>query len=100
MIPSGCTCTNYFAFPFKESNVEVLYITYKQANHIVFEKELADITFSEGEISVQLKQEDTILLQDKVRIKAQIRGRLTDGTAIKSNIVEASSDELLKEGVI
>ena len=100
MIPRGCTCTAYYDFPFKEDDVDVLYVTYEQANHIVFEKTIDDCTFLDGEIEVKLGQDDTILLQEKIRIRMQIRGKLNDGSTFKSDVVEASTDELIKEGVI
>ena len=100
MIPRGCTCTAYYDFPFKENDVDTLFVTYEQANKIVFEKSIDDCTFLDGEIEVKLEQEDTILLEEKIRIRMQIRGKLNDGSAFKSDVVEASTDELIKEGVI
>lgn len=100
MIPKGCTGRNHFKFPYTKDEVEVVYITYVQSNNIVFEKNINDCSFSEGRISVDLSQEETLMLSDKVAIKAQIRVRLKNGVTTKSNIVEARTDYLLKDGVI
>ena len=100
MIPKGCTDRNHFKFPYTKDEVEVVYITYVQNHNTVFEKTIDDCTFGEGRISVDLSQEETLRLSDKIAIKAQIRVRLKNGMTTKSNIVEARTDYLLKDGMI
>lgn len=100
MIPKGCTCENSFSVPFLEENVACLRITYKQNGVIKIEKNLEDCTFKNGKVYVALTQEDTLKLDDKGIIKIQIRGRLEDGAATKSNIIETYTDEVLCNEVI
>lgn len=100
MIPKGCTGKNYFRFPYMGDDVAAVYVTYVQNGNVVFEKNINDCTFSEGKLTVELSQEETLMLTDKVAIKAQIRVRLKNGSVTKSNIVEARTDSLLKDGVI
>lgn len=100
MIPKGCTGKNHFRFPYSGDEVAAVFITYTQNGNTVFEKTINDCSFSEGRVSVDLSQEETLMLTDQVAIKAQIRARLKNGKVTKSNIVEARTDYLLKDGVI
>ena len=100
MIPKGCTGKNHFRFPDSKDDVETIYITYVQNGNVVIEKNIDDCSFSEGKVSVNLSQKETLMLTDKTAIKAQIRTRLKNGVVTKSNIVEARTDYLLKDGEI
>lgn len=100
MIPRGCTVQNSFTFPFESSEVEALYITYVQLGSVVFEKTLADCLIGGGVLTTDLSQEDTLKLLTGQKIQIQIRVRLTDGRATKSNILETKTDDVLKDGVI
>ena len=100
MIAKGCTCKNVFTFPFVESDVDVIFITYQQDNKTVFEKELKDCSFSEGKISVILTQEDTLKLKNDSKVELQIRVKLKDGTVTKSKVIKTFTDVILKNEVI
>lgn len=99
-IATGCTPINRFYFPYRESEIAVLYITYVQNGETVLEKTKADCTFGEDVISVQLSQADTLRFMSGVKGSVQIRFRRTDNTAGKSDIMYYSVDELLKGGEI
>lgn len=100
VISKGCTAVNTFKFPFAPESVSALYITYQQFNVTVLEYDLSQITFGEDSIIVYLSQEDTLRLDEKTPIHIQIRVKFYDGTANKSNTVVATTDEVLKDGVI
>ena len=100
MIAKGCTCKNSFLFPFAESDVVVIYITYQQNGKIVIEKELEDCTFLDGRVYVTLTQEDTVKFDNDAIVRIQIRTRLKDGLVSKTKIFETYTDELLKDEVI
>ena len=101
IIPKGCTCKNSFDFPYSQQEVTTLFITYKQNKVVINEKALEDCVFeSNGKIAVNLSQEQTLRFEDDVPIKVQIRATLRNGAAIKSNVLEAFTDIVLKEGVI
>lgn len=100
MIARGCTCKNVFSIPFDGGNIEKLFITYQQGGKMVLEKELADCEFSDGTVSVELSQEDTLVFVHGVVIKIQIRVKLKDGTVTKSNIIDTYADQILKNEVI
>lgn len=100
-ISSGCTVTNTFSLPCGEEDIAVLYITYQQNDVTVLEKTKEDCNFEGTTAIVRLSQEDTLKFpQDDGQIRIQIRLRTIEGTVMKSNIMTASPDALLKQGVI
>ena len=100
MIATGCTCKNTFTFPYNKNDVELLFITYQQSGQTVFEKQIGDCEISDGCVSVLLTQEETLKLHNKSIVKIQIRVKLTNGNVTKSNVIEASTDVVLKNEVI
>lgn len=101
VIHRGSLESHTFDFPFMQSMVASLYITYDQLGSTVIEKELADCIFSDNQVTVELGQEDTLKMIPKQKVLIQIRGRLTNNVPIVSNIMQAKVDgELLKEGVV
>lgn len=100
-ISSGCTVTNTFSLPCGEEDIAVLYITYQQNDITVLEKTKEDCNFEGTTAIVRLSQEDTLKFpQEDGQIRIQLRLRTVEGTAMKSTVLTASPDELLKPGVI
>lgn len=95
----GTTPTNVFNVDVDLTNAEVIYITYKQQNKVVFEKEKSDITVTETALTVKLTQEETLKLTER-EVEIQIRARFSDGTALASNIIKTTASKILKDGVI
>lgn len=95
----GTTPTNVFNVDVDLTNAEVIYITYKQQNKVVFEKEKSDITVTENSLTVKLTQEETLKLTER-EVEIQIRARFSDGTALASNIIKTTANKILKDGVI
>lgn len=100
MIPRGCTVQNSFAIPYKASEVAVVWVTYVQSGDIVIDKITADCIISDSKVTLGLSQEETLKLKPWAKIQIQIRIRLHDGRATKSNIIETTTDRVLKEMVI
>lgn len=100
IIPKGCTVVNTFTVPFNREDIDVIYITYQQSGRTIIEKTVSDCVFRDGKILVDLSQEDTLLFNNSYIIQIQIRIRLKNGVATKSNIINVNTDELLKKGVI
>lgn len=100
MIPKGCTAVNTFTVPFTSAELSACYVTYSQGLKVVIEKSIGDFTISNGILTVYLKQEDTISLDSNTSIRIQIRARCTTGDVIKSNIINTTTDEILKRGII
>lgn len=95
----GTTPTHIFNVNVDLSEAEVIYITYKQSDSIVVEKEKADCTVTGETISVKLTQEDTLKF-NTAPVEIQIRARFPDGSAIASNIMQTTVTRILKGGVI
>ena len=95
MIEKGCTCKNTFTFPFAEDEVKAVRITYWQGGKVLFNKELYDCAFSEGEVTVHLNQEETLMFDSSQVIKIQLKIRLVGDVVVKSNIIETITDEVL-----
>ena len=101
VISSGTTVTNRITLPVTQSDLASLYVTYEQRNKTVVEKSLEECQMVGTDLLVPLGQEDTLAFNPKAgKIRIQVRLRKKDGTALKSDIVEAETDEVLKDGVI
>ena len=100
MIPRGTTPNQIFNVDADITQAEVVYLTYKQGNQTVLEKEKDDLDITKDTVSFKMTQEESLIFERNGSISIQIRARFADGIAIKSNIVQTSSDHLLKEGVI
>lgn len=80
---------------------ETYYITFRQHNQIILEKQDFDIVrVDKDTIKVKLSQLETLLFSSKFPIEVQIRTKYGDGTAVASNIMEFWLDDIIKEGEI
>ena len=95
----GTTPTNIFNVDLDLTTAEVIYITYKQNNRVVFEKDINDITVTSKALTVRLSQDDTLKLEER-EVEIQIRARFPDETAVASNIIKTTASRILKDGVI
>ena len=104
MIPRGCTATNTFSFPYEKEYIEALFVTYQQMGKTVLEKPLDSVRIEAVEekflLVVPLSQDDTLCFNSSQPVEIQIRVKLKDGTATKSNVLRTSVDRLLKDGRI
>lgn len=95
----GTTPQNTFAVPLDLTTCNVIYITYSQYGATVFEIELPDIDVAADSLVVTLTQEQTLALK-KGPVSIQIRARYPNGTAVASDIINTTAEEILKDGVI
>lgn len=95
----GTTPQNTFEVPIDLTTCDVIYITYSQYGATVFEIEKDDIEVSADKLVVSLTQEQTLALK-KGAVSIQIRARYPDGTAVASDIINTTTEEILKDGVI
>ena len=95
----GTTPTNTFTVDTDLTAAVAVYVTYKQGNQVLVEKNIDDLTITSTKVEVTLTQEDTLAFaQGSAQI--QIRAKFGDGAAIASNIIVAPVDQILKDGVI
>lgn len=95
----GTTPTNIFNVNVDLTGAEVIYVTYKQSDSVVVEKEKGDCTVTSESISVMLTQEDTLKFNTGP-VEIQIRARFPNESAIASNIMKTTVTRILKGGVI
>lgn len=96
----GTTPTHKFTTDVDLTSAVVLYVTYTQGAKTIIEHDIDDCEIAADYIQTQLTQEETLKVADKSSVKIQIRARLADGEAVASNIMSASPEEILKDGVI
>lgn len=111
----GTTPTHVFYTEIDLSNIDKIFVTYKQGKDVILEKSIDDVEINEEEksISVHLSQEDTLKFKDKnwtwlypnenakdTKVKIQIRIKFLDDSAIASNIILVDVDDILKDGEI
>lgn len=102
-IGRGTTATNTFKTSCDLREATVLYITYSQDNHVVFEKTINDVVeITEDHVVVQLTQKDTLMLDSDTKVEIQIRAGFggENGARVVSNILKTSVGRILKEGAI
>ena len=92
----GTTPTHTFTTDVELSSATAIYVTYQQRGKTLVEKTLADITFGTKAISVQLSQTDTLKFAEGERARIQIRAKFVDDTAIASQVINTTTEEILK----
>lgn len=97
----GTTPTHTFTVDADLREAVEIWITYTQSGKVILNKTLSDgVEVEEESIAVALTQEDTLLFRQNQPVKIQIRARFSGGSAIKSTVINTTSDECLKRQVI
>lgn len=103
----GTTPTHIFKTSVDLSNVQELYLTYKQ-DEVRIEKTLADVTIEpidddpkyQSLIKVNLTQADTLGLKAAEFVDIQARVKFPNDKALASDILSVPVRGILKEGII
>lgn len=95
----GTTPTNVFRTDVDLANASVLFVSYKQNGKVVLEKSLEDVSVKKTLVTVNLTQKETLLFQDGI-VTIQIRAKFPDNTAIASNLIRTTAEEIVKDGEI
>jgi hypothetical protein len=96
----GTTPTLEFFLPFDISLLAEAFVTLAQNGTVVVDKSLKDCECSGECLKVQLTQNDTLKLDDKIHTEIQIRAKTMMGEALASNIFTCDTGRILKDGVI
>lgn len=99
-ITRGATPTNTFKVHVDLTSAVVMYVTYKQMDRTILEKDISEITIETDKIRVSMTQEESLKFIENKPVEIQIRARLSDDSAHVSKVVRTTATELLKEGVI
>lgn len=95
----GTTPTNVFRTDVDLENASVLFVSYKQNGKVVLEKSLEDVNVKKTLVTINLTQKETLLFQDGI-VTIQIRAKFPDNTAIASNLIRTTAEEIVKDGEI
>ena len=94
----GTTPSHTFTTDIDLSDAEVVYVTYKQGSKVILEKDKDGMDITSDSIVIELTQEDTLSFKMGQPVRVQIRARFPSGSAVASNIIQTTADEILKEG--
>lgn len=102
ILQRGTTPTHSFTLPdeLKDASISSLYVTYKQNDGTVVEKSVDELSVSDGTVSVDLTQDDTLLFKANKKASVQIRLKLSSGQAFASDMIDLEVRDVLKDGVI
>ena len=96
----GTTPKLEFTIPFDAGQLAEAYITISQKGGIVIDKPLSEIICDGNVMSLHLTQEETLKLKADSIAEIQIRVRTNSGEALASNIIQVSTERILKDGEI
>lgn len=100
-IGRGTTPTVTYTFKVVDpADITVAYLTIKQRGNLTIEKTLETADVGEKTLKWTLTQQETLLLQDKSNAEMQLRYRLRDGSAHRTNVTVFMPEVILKDGEI
>lgn len=99
MIP-GTTPTHTFSIPVDATALAEMRITYKQGDTIVMQKGKNDCTLSGKKAVIRLSQEDSLLFENRIPVRIQIKCKTTSGDVLVSKIKMVPVQEVLEREVI
>ena len=76
-----------------------VYLTFAQNGHNVLEKTKGELESTEDGFRLLFSQADTLCFSPGP-VKIQLRARMPDGTAVASNVISTTAQEVLKDGEI
>ena len=97
----GTTPTYTFTLPdgVRLEDFSAVYLTFAQNGRTVLEKTKNELEATESGFRLLFSQADTLCFAPGP-VKIQLRARMPDGTAVASNVISATAQEVLKDGEI
>ena len=97
----GTTPTYSFTLPegIRLGDFSAVFLTFSQNGHRVLEKTIDELEATEDGFQLLFSQADTLCFSPGP-VKIQLRARMPDGTAVASNIISTTAQEVLKDGEI
>ena len=96
----GTTPTHTFNTDVSLTGATAVYVTYRQGDDVIINKQRSDMTITSTSVTVSLTQAETLQLKADQDVQIQLRAKMSDGTAVASNIMSVPVEDVLKEGVI
>lgn len=94
------TPTLQFNLPIETNILDECYVTIKQSEGVLIEKQLAEMTAEDKTLKITLTQEETALLKANEYMYIQLRCKDKNANAYASKIFKIATEQVLKEGVI
>lgn len=88
-----------FDYNLEDLNIEEFYITIKQGNKLISEKQLKDINISKNKAIIKLTQSETLSMKETYNVLMQARLKV-NGEAYATDIVSVGVASILKDGTI
>ena len=97
----GTTPTYTFTLPeeVKLDDFTTVYLTFSQNGHNVLEKTKEELEATDEGFRLLFSQADTLCFSPGP-VRIQLRARMPDGTAVASNVISTTAQEVLKDGEI
>ena len=97
----GTTPTYSFTLPegVRLSDFSTVYLTFAQNGNTVLEKTIDELEPTDDGFRLLFSQADTLCFSPGA-VKIQLRARMPDGTAVASNVISTTAQEVLKDGEI
>ena len=97
----GTTPTFTFTLPdgVRMEDFTAVYLTFAQNGHNVLEKTKEELEATDDGFRLLFSQADTLCFKPGP-VRIQLRARMPDGTAVASNIISTTAQEVLKDGEI
>jgi len=95
----GTTPTHTFHTDIDLSGATSVFVTYKQGT-VNINKAKANLTITSSTVVAALSQAETLQLSAGADVQIQIRAKMSDGTAVASNIMSVPVEAILKDGEI
>lgn len=96
----GTTPKHTFRLPFSVPEGSVVRIIYKQDNSVVFVKTAKDCAIEGDSVSVRLTQEETFQLDEKYKVRIQLRILTPNQEALESEVIVRTIEECLEREVM
>lgn len=97
----GTTPTYTFTLPddIKLEDFSAVYLTFAQGGRTILEKTKDELEPVDNGFQLLFSQADTLCFSPGP-VKIQLRARMPDGTAVASNVISTTAQEVLKDGEI
>ena len=99
-IVRGTTPTLSFGLPFSQDLIETGFVTVKQRDEVIIEKEISECDCSGDVLAARLTQEDTLALETGSHAKIRLIVKTTGGDRLETKDIVARVSDTHKDEVI
>lgn len=96
----GTTPTHIFETDIDLTAAEEIYLTYRQDTCNILELTMDRMEVTPEQIQVSLTQAETLMFKANKPVYIQMRVKFADESAIASDVINTTTQQILKEGLI